>query len=182
MSEKPHMPPPDPAVVTGRTLTIDSLAFAKAGKRQDGSDDTKSMLRLREVLSDQPASLNWSIVGSQTRDASGAASDWLELRGRLQGSMPCARCLGAVPVSIELDRRYLMVRDEALAARLDGDSDDYDVLVASRRFALGELLEDEALMALPNFVVHSDCQPPAADEEQPQSAFAALAQLRTRDS
>ena len=176
------MPPPSLQADARRSLTIDSIAFAKGGIRQEGSDDTVSMERLHDVLADQPASLGWSIVGSQTADATGTVKQWLQLRGQLSAAMPCARCLGAVPVNVKLDRRFLMAQNETIAAKLDGESDDYDVLVASRRFVLGDLLEDEVLMALPNFVVHADCQPVPVDDDKPESPFAVLAQWREKKS
>lgn len=182
MTDKPRMLPPSLQASASRSLTIDSIAFAKAGKRQDGNDDTASMFRLHDVLADQPASLDWSVAGNQTVDANGTGKQWLQLRGQLKAAMPCARCLGAVPVNVALDRRFLMAQDETIAAKLDGESDDYDVLVASRHFALADLLEDEALMALPNFVVHADCQPVAIDDDKLESPFAALAQWRDKKS
>ena len=176
------MPPPSLQADARRSLTIDSIAFAKAGQRQEGSDNTSAMLRLRDVLADLPASLDWSVAGSQTADANGDVKPWLQLRGELKAAMPCARCLGAVPVNVAINRRFLMAKDETIAAKLDGESDDYDVLVASRHFALGDLLEDEALMALPNFVVHADCQPIPVDTDKQVSPFAALAQWRDKKS
>ena len=181
MTDKPQIPP-SADNSSGRTLTIDSIAFAKSAKRQEGRDDTKAMLRLDDLLSDEPANLNWSVAGSQTQDASGSVKNWLRLRGQFTAAMPCARCMNPVPVAVELSRTYLMVPDETTAAKLDGDTDDYDVLVASRHFELTELLEDEVLMALPHFVVHPGCEPLPVDDSQMASPFAALADWRAKPS
>jgi uncharacterized protein len=177
MTDKPQIPS---AVddSSGRTLTIDTIAFAKSGKRQEGSDDTKAMARLDDLLSDEPANLSWSMVGSQSQDANGSVKHWLRLSGQFKAAMPCARCMDGVPVAVELSRTYLMAPDETVAAKLDSDTDDYDVLVASRNFALTELLEDEILMALPHFVVHPGCEPLPVDDSKLESPFAVLAAWR----
>ena len=74
--------------------------------------------------------------------------------------MICTRCLQRVAVPLSADHRFLLVADEALAARADAETDEYDVLVGSRHFDVLELVEDEVIMALPLVPRHDDCRLP----------------------
>jgi uncharacterized protein len=84
-----------------------------------------------------------------------------------------------------VDRWFHFVGDEDEAAHLDAHSED-DVLAASSRFDLLELLEDELILALPIVPRHDRCphplpsgtEAPTTDEELAPNPFAALAALR----
>jgi uncharacterized protein len=78
---------------------------------------------------------------------------------RLTGEVPmtCQRCLTPVRLAVSLERRFRFVADEAEAERLDGESDDEDVLSLDGRFDLLALVEDELILALPLVPRHARC-------------------------
>ena len=119
----------------------------------------------------------------------------MHLRLRASGTvgMACGRCLGVVTLPVAIDRTYLLVPSESEAARLDEVEDEVDVLVASRRFQIDELIEDEAILALPPSASHARCERPApadvnrsaqapAKAPAAQSPFAALSALKSKRS
>jgi len=91
-------------------------------------------------------------------------------------------------VTLEVDRWFRFVIDEATAAAEDEDSEE-DVLALEPRPNLRELVEDELLMELPLVPMHETCpQPvvmaagaidgPADAEPQRKNPFAELARLK----
>lgn len=105
---------------------------------------------------------------------------WLHLRGQAQVVLRCQRCLELVPTVLCFDRRYLFVRDEEQAARLDEDLED-DVLVLERELDLHALVEDELLLAMPLVPMHDACTAPMPGRRAASPSigpFASLAVLR----
>ena len=88
-------------------------------------------------------------------------------------TLRCVRCLEPVALPLSEQRSYRLVSNEQQALQEDADDDDYDVLVASRRFDLSTLIEDEMIMALPPVPRHEHCQAPAAVVASPSSVGSA---------
>ncbi len=113
----------------------------------------------------------------------GPPERWLGLQASARVRRECQRCLQPVTLVLAVDRRLRFADDEATAAVLDAGSED-DVLVASRRFDLQELVEDELLLAMPLVPMHEACPDPlvrpVADEpaEAQTHPFSALAALK----
>ena len=128
---------------------IDCSDFTRRAARLSGDALPGAFPRLLSLLSDELGQLHWSLAGQRIVRADGGSDGWLslELNGRV--GMQCLRCLNRVDADIAVNRRFLLVSDEALADKADAESDEYDVLVADNRFDLGALIEDEAIMALP---------------------------------
>ena len=118
-----------------------------------------------------------------TRSSQGRATrlqHWMHLQAALSLPQTCQRCLEAMPVAVQVDRRFRFVADEATALAEDDDCEE-DVLAMSGEFNAFELLEDELLLAMPLIISHADCQPPASTaliDDLPHP-FAALAGLKT---
>lgn len=122
--------------------------------------------------------------GDDRVDAPGARQVWLHLQGQVRLVLQCQRCLEGLPTTVRVDRRFLFVRDEDEAARLDEELED-DVLVLSRELDLHALLEDELLLAMPLVPMHEACAAPLAGPDtlpSPRSPFEALAALRSGGS
>jgi uncharacterized protein len=167
---------------------LDVPAFARSGGELDGECLLSSMPRLSEGLwqTDAHQSVRWNAAGSQVPVVGGEPEVWLHLTASGTVDLQCQRCLGGVRQLLEVDRRFRFVRDEAVAARLDEDSED-DVMVLPVRLDLMELLEDELILALPIVPMHDECpkplhsaRSPEPEEEKKPNPFAALAALRTR--
>jgi len=91
---------------------------------------------------------------------------WLNLQAHAQAALRCNRCLDTVHTRVQVRRRFLVVEDEASAARLDApEQDDFDVIAGEQAFDLLGLLEDEFLLALPIVPMHAQCALPASTQE-----------------
>jgi uncharacterized protein len=107
----------------------------------------------------------------------------MHLQATLALPQTCQRCLEAMPVAVQVDRRFRLVADEATALAEDDECEE-DLLATSGEFNAFELLEDELLLAMPLIISHADCQPPdstALIDDLPHP-FAALAGLKTPKS
>ncbi len=167
---------------------IDAFEFTRSGRSADGCEPMGSLVRLASLLASPDGTLSWRLDGWRQSDAT--ERDRMHLRLRASGTvgLSCGRCLGVVSLPIAIDRAYLLVQSESDAAALDESDDEFDALVASRQFAVHDLLEDEAILALPPSASHAECErppqpgrdpsPPA--EDRPRSPFAALSGLKTK--
>jgi len=168
---------------------LDVAAFARDAASLQGEWPATSLERLADAAaSEAPASqwpaVNWSVQG-EVREVRGEGQLWLHLKIGASVQLTCQRCLKPVGETLALEHSFRFVKDEALAAELDADSEE-DVLSLQRHFDLAELIEDELLLALPLVPRHETCpQPlpvPAEDEEHLEekrpNPFAALAALK----
>ncbi|MDI9334882.1 MAG: YceD family protein [Cytophagales bacterium] len=155
---------------------IDTARFCKVGTSLAGSLTQMDLPRLAaEVLPDTGFTVAWI--------ATGVSPDLLDLSLRATVQMRCQRCLDAMAESIDVSYRFQFVKDEATAQAQDEASDEVDTLVHARHFDLGELIEDEMLMALPFVSLHEVCPEagalsfvPRADKPNP---FAVLKDLKS---
>lgn len=185
---------PHPDTTPGRaddtpaSLVIDSREFARTGRHLEGRLTVNRLDRLASLLASDAGELAWQAQGVRRERADGGHDDFLYLRLDGEVEMTCVRCLTAAPIRIEVDRGFRLASSEAEAAREDAEDTEFDVLASARRFDLGELIEDEAIMGLPPIARHDDCRLPAgadasageplADEPAPANPFAALAALK----
>jgi len=174
-------------------LVVDSRELTRTVRTLEGSFEVRRLERLASLLSRDEGSLAWGAQGARRLRADGGHEELLHLGLDGQVTMQCVRCLGDVPVAIHVDRDFRLVGSEAQAAREDAEESELDVLVGGARFDLGELIEDEAIMALPPIARHEACVLPegagesgpgqAADpspREERANPFAALAALKKR--
>ena len=168
---------------------LDVAAFARDGASLQGEWPATSLERLADAAAaEAPASqwpaVTWSAQG-EVREARGEGQLWLHMKIGASVQLTCQRCLKAVGETLALEHSFRFVKDEALAAELDVDSEE-DVLSLQRHFDLAELIEDELLLALPLVPRHETCPEPlpvpAEDEEvfeeKRPNPFAALAALK----
>lgn len=141
----------------GVTLLIDTDEFTRRGERREGEIPLRALERLGSLLSDSGGSLAWQLAGTARQRSDGSIVRELSLQIRGAARVPCARCLSPLTVDLQVAREFLLADNEAQATQLDSMTDDKDVLVGSRRFDLIELIEDEAILALPPVKTHVDC-------------------------
>lgn len=143
---------------------IDTHEVCRRADSARGSVALASMPRLASLLAAPDGDLDWGLAGRSALRADGSRQSFLELRLDARPVMRCVRCLEPVAVDLSEQRAYRLVGDEDQASREDADDDEYDVLVASRRFDLAQLIEDEAIMGLPAAPRHTDCRAPGTHE------------------
>lgn len=182
---------------------LDVARFAEAGATMDGHIAFADLPRLRACLAPktpaapaasaaakEPAGVDWSARGE--RRGRTLPENWLHLHAHADVPLTCQRCLAVVFEAIDVARSFRFVADEAAAEALDAEIDE-DVLVASPRFDLRNLIEDELLLHIPLVPRHEVCPadamalavhfdppaPPEGTESEPaEHPFAALAVLR----
>ena len=177
---------------THRPDQLDIRSFAQNAAQLSGEILLLKLERLAQDLYRQEADFSskvvrWTARGQSMPIAGGVNQSWLYLSFEAQVPLQCQRCLQGMEESVQLDRSFRFVRDEAEANAQDDGSEE-DLLVASKQFNLIELIEDELIMALPFAPVHETCPVPvklsnssadfeAALDAKPK-AFAALGELK----
>ncbi|HAB47822.1 MAG: hypothetical protein EBT36_09545 [Betaproteobacteria bacterium] len=90
---------------------------------------------------------------------------WLRLEASAQLMLVCQRCMHPLSLDLQVKRRFLVARNEAMASKLeDAAQDDYDVIAHDKHFDLLALVEDELLLALPIVPKHLQCEPPGTSQ------------------
>jgi uncharacterized protein len=173
---------------------LDVAVLARDGARLEGEWAAADLERLADSaapetpVAEWPA-VSWAAQGELRTPKGGEAQVWMHLQARARVSLSCQRCLRPVQEDLEVSRWFHFVRDEALAAELDADSED-EVLALTRTLDLQELVEDELLLALPLVPRHEQCPEAlpssageleaAAEEVQKPNPFAVLAALKKK--
>ncbi len=168
---------------------VDLFEFVRRGAESVGREPVSSFPRVASLSADGHGEVAWRLRGHHIRRADGGEELRLELT--LDGTvrMQCVRCLQPVDVPIAATRALRLAGSEAEAEREDPDDDEVDVIAGSRRFAIGELVEDETILALPFAARHDDCRLPdgrpasqagAGEDGKRPNPFAALAALKGR--
>lgn len=176
------------ADTTAARPRIDAYEFTRRNERLSGATPIAQLPRLAEATADGGGQLQWTLRGHTTVE-SGVRHDWLQLDAAGVLNLPCARCMEPVAVPLAIDRLFKLEPDEAAAERAPLDEDRFDSIVGSRSLDVLQLLEDEALLALPLGERHADCTLPmvpgqngaseAADSGPARpNPFAALATLK----
>lgn len=157
---------------------LDAEAFARDAAVLAGELPLHDCQRLASELHGPPgdALVRWQAAGEHRSAADGILRPALRLQARADVVLACQRCLEALPVSLEVDRHFVFVPDEAMAEALDDESED-DVLALVPAPDLLQLLEDELLMALPLVPRHDVC-PVAVRMSAADAGFEAAMQER----
>ena len=170
---------------------LDIKAFAQQEAQLDGEQPLGQFRRLlAEDLRGDAAvdqSVHWSLEGEWHEASGGPGQAWLYLDADTVVQLQCQRCMQPADITVQAERAFRFVKDEATAEALDDESEE-DVLVLTPHFDASELIEDELLMALPMVPMHEVCPVDVKLESSTQdfdatpaekpNPFAALASLR----
>ncbi|UVW27436.1 DUF177 domain-containing protein [Massilia sp. H6] len=136
-------------------FVIDAFEFCRNDGYREGTTLVAEMPRLAADCADNSGAIRWSMQGGQTRH--GYPSLTLEVAGPVK--LVCQRCLG--PMEYELGSSTMLVlgKDDEEADGIEEvlDDDSIDVIVGSHACDIRQLLEDEALLALPQAPKHEVC-------------------------
>jgi uncharacterized protein len=161
---------------------IDSLDFARNGRKIDGELPIAELPRLQDVLENQRGILSYTVLG--VLDAQGNPALDVSIAGSCQ--LRCQRCLNALDYQVQLDTR-LLLRSQAELDALDesvaeGEEEEFDSILADAHLDVLNLLEEEILLSLPIAPKHEPGACQAADsgnaQEEGQHPFAVLAKLK----
>jgi uncharacterized protein len=161
-------------------FVIDAFEFCRNNGYREGVTPVADMTRVAAECANPSGQLSWSIQGGQTRQ--GYPSMTLSVSGVVQ--LVCQRCLA--PFGYELDSSTMLVlgKDDQEADEIEEILDDetIDVIVGSQSCDIMQLLEDEALLALPQAPKHEVCPDTKLMDSlksEKVSPFAALKSLKS---
>ena len=136
--------------------SVDAFRLFEQGAERKGQLSLASMERLMTMLSGPEghasAELGFAFDDRKHRIVTGTV--------RAQVQMQCQRCLGIMTVSLESEFRAAVVSSDDLARSLPSELE--PVVVPEGQIDLLTLVEDELILALPEFPMHGEHQCPAA--------------------
>ena len=111
--------------------------------------------RLAADCANDSGEIAWSIQGGSTPQ--GYPTMTLSVSGTVQ--LVCQRCLAPFDYHIDSSTQLVLGRDDAEADQIEEilDDESIDVIVGSHTADIRQLLEDEALLALPQAPKHEVC-------------------------
>jgi uncharacterized protein len=159
---------------TSQPVTIDTLEFAREGRRLTGEVDIRELGRLADSLFARDGKLAFTLVGAHD------AKNRPVLRVHVDGDLTlrCQRCLRALPYRLLVDSQLLVLTPQM--AQTAEELAELDGIPADRRTDVAALIEDEALLALPMAPRHADgvCEVTVENTQPEASPFATLRRLK----
>lgn len=136
-------------------FVIDAFEFCRTGGYREGVTPVKEMTRLAADCANDSGEISWAIQGGSTPQ--GYPTMTLSVAGPVQ--LVCQRCLAPFDYHIDSSTQLVLGRDDEEADQFEEvlDDDSIDVIVGSHAADIRELLEDEALLALPQAPKHEVC-------------------------
>lgn len=161
-------------------FVIDAFEFCRNSGHRDGATPVVEMSRLAADCADSSGQIRWSIDGSLTRQGYPALT--VAVAGPVK--LVCQRCLGPLEYEIDSSTMLVLGKDDEEADQIEEvlDDESIDVIVGSRECDIRQLLEDEALLALPQAPKHEVCpdtQLLDALKSEKVSPFAGLKNLKS---
>lgn len=134
---------------------IDAFAFARQKELREGELALSQLSRLAAECAAGDGKLNWAVQGGT--HAVGVPQMRLQLQGEVH--LVCQRCLQQFAFHLESEALLVLAKDDEHADELEEliDDDSVDVIVGSNSMNLLDLVEDEALLALPLSPRHKVC-------------------------
>ena len=162
-----------------KPVAIDAFDFGRMKEQREGELAVAKLPRLARECVESSGTLHWTLTGG-THD-SGHQQLMLRVEGAVQ--LVCQRCLKPFSFAIASQSVLVLVQDEAQADQVEAmlDDDSIDVIVGAKAMDVIELIEDEALLAIPQAPKHAQCVEQIAGKEDivvKPSPFAVLKDIR----
>ncbi len=154
---------------------IDAFEFCRQKEHREGKIAVANLGRLVEDCADESGDLDWVLQGGS---GGHGYPEWdLQVNATVQ--LTCQRCLTPFAFQIASHSTLILARDDEKADEMEVSLEDesVDVIVASRAFNIFELIEDEALLALPLAPRHPQCEDahlPSLSLDEEASPFSSL--------
>lgn len=138
-----------------QAFVIDAFAFSRLEEQRSGSILVADLPRLSEESANTTGELGWSLRGG--KDKLGHAQLELSVNGSVQ--LMCQRCLAPFAFDIDSESILILAKNEENADEIEAllEDDEIDVVVGSKTFNIMDLIEDEALLAIPQSPKHAVC-------------------------
>ena len=157
--------------------TVDVLELAREGGTVEGEVEAADLPRLAAMLAAPMGRIRYRFKGRI--DERGRSAATLRIEGRL--GLNCDLCGERLDWALDESDRFFFVDDEAQLGALPITAEGDEPLLASHRFDLQELVEEQTILALPISPRHPDCERRARGREAQDDAsrpFAVLASLK----
>lgn len=136
-------------------FVIDAFEFCRSNGHREGVTPVAEMSRLNKDCADTSGQIAWAVDGATSKQ--GYPQITLSVAGTVQ--LVCQRCL--TPYAYEMDTSTVLMlgKDDEHADEIEEviADDSIDVIVGSRTCDMRDLIEDEALLALPQVPKHDVC-------------------------
>lgn len=136
-------------------LKIDAFEFCRQKEQREGDVSLAELQRLSAELTDKSGILHWHLSGG----ANAYGHPVLTLGVTGDAHVRCQRCMQPFAVQINTNSELVLGKSEDDADEIEGvlDDDSVDVIVGTRSMLVLDLVEDEALLALPLAPKHEKC-------------------------
>lgn len=138
-----------------KPIAIDAFDFGRLKEQREGEVPVAQLPRLAAECVDATGILDWHLAGG-THD-SGHPQLTMRVTGDVQ--LVCQRCLKPFAFEIASESVLVLAHDESQADQIEAmvDDESVDVIVGSKTMNLVDLIEDEALLAIPQAPKHGQC-------------------------
>lgn len=161
-------------------FVIDAFDFSRLKERREGDVLVADLARLSAESVNKSASLHWTLQGGA--DSLNHPQLILSVSGSIE--LMCQRCMTPLKFAVESESILILAKTDERADEIDAllDDDNVDVIVGSKALNVMELVEDEALLAIPLAPKHDVCPDNAALDDlmgaKKSSPFAVLKGLK----
>ncbi|CDG82254.1 YceD family protein [Janthinobacterium agaricidamnosum] len=160
-------------------FVIDAFDFCRINGSREGVTPVAEMTRLSKDCADTSGTIAWRIEGGTSKQ--GYPQLILSVSGTVQ--LVCQRCLTPYAYEIDASTTLMLGKDDEHADEIEEIINDetIDVIVGNRAMDAMDLIEDEALLALPQVPKHAVCPDSAvldAARTEKKSPFAGLKDLK----
>jgi len=158
---------------------IDAFEFCRTNSTREGVTPVAEMTRLSKECANTSGEIAWKAEGGTSKQ--GYPQLLLAVAGKVQ--LVCQRCLTPFDYAMDSSTLLMLGKDDEEADEIEEiiDDESIDVIVGTRSMNLMDLIEDEALLALPQVPKHEVC-PDASLLDKAKSAkespFATLKGLK----
>ncbi|MBR7745009.1 YceD family protein [Undibacterium baiyunense] len=138
-----------------QAFVIDSFTFCQHRELREGSTKIADFPRLSVECANKDGVLNWSLQGGLNHLGFPQLS--LVVDGHFQ--LMCQRCLTPFEFAVDSQSELILAKNDDHADEIESmlEDDEVDVVVGSKTFNVMELIEDEALLAIPQSPKHAVC-------------------------
>jgi uncharacterized protein len=136
-------------------FVIDAFEFCRLKDHRNGESQVSDLSRLADETVDRSGVIRWSLEGSA--DSFGHPMLILTVSGVVQ--LMCQRCLTSYKLEIASMASLILAKDDGEADDIEAmqQDDAFDVIVGSKSLNIRDLIEDEALLAIPLSPKHEAC-------------------------
>jgi uncharacterized protein len=136
-------------------FVIDAFEFCRSNGHREGVTPVAEMSRLNKDCADHSGQIAWRVDGTTSKQ--GYPQITLSVSGTVQ--LVCQRCLTSYAFEMDSSTVLMLGKDDEHADEIEEvlADESIDVIVGSRSCDIRDLIEDEALLALPQVPKHDVC-------------------------